>query len=146
MIQAIGTGYISSAIITKEIVKKNGEKVKACYFQIASYKYTDNETRKKIYDHFLCQCYGKYSEIITNNFVEGQKVYITGQINESNIQNKNDNSKKYNIISIIVNHIEFMANPKDQTYDKKDMQANLDDSVKEYINNADEVNTEETFV
>lgn len=123
-IEIIGTGYISSDI-TKTIRKKaNGEEIFVCLFQFANFNYIDPVTRKNIYSYYLCDVLGKYGEIIYNNFIKGQKIFIHGQL--TNQRYKNNDGKLVSSCVLHLDKVEFMANPKDDNYlEKQDPSSNI---------------------
>ena len=127
-IEVIGTGYISSDI-TKTIRKKaNGEEIFVCLFQFANFNYVDPETRKNIYSYYLCDVMGKYGEIIYNNFIKGQKIFIHGQ--ETNQRYKNKEGKIVSSCVLHLDKVEFMANPKDNDYfDKQEPSSNIENML-----------------
>lgn len=151
-----GTGFINSQITNSKYLNENNEEINICRFQIASFKRFDKKTQKKIYSHFLCQGIGKMAEIITNNFIQGQKIYIEGDLNEDTVKNKNyvfdnslsekeNNKRAYiNIISITISHIEFMANSKDEKYEKQENDKEVVDVLNDYIKERTEED-DETF-
>ena len=147
-LKCTGTGYISSNITESTISKNNGEKIVSCYFQFANLKFTDKFGNRK-YSKYLCIAIGNVAKLIIDNFVKGQKVLISGELEQKTIKNKNyqydnnlskeENKKRQytNIDTITINHIEFMANPKNDKYEKEN---NNKDSTDDVIENIDTSN------
>ena len=152
-----GTGFINSQITKSKYLNETNEEINICRFQIASFKKFDKKKKKKVYSHFLCQSIGKMADIIGNNFIKGQKIYIEGDLNEDTIKNKNykydnslnekENNKRafINIISITITHIEFMANNKDEKYEKQNDDKEIEEVLNNYISEKTEED-EETFI
>ena len=148
-----GTGYISSNITQSQINKNNGESIISCYFQFANLKYTDKLGNRK-YSKYLCIAIGQVAKLIIDNFVKGQKVLIVGELEQKSIKNKNyqynnsiskeeNNKKSYiNIDTITINHIEFMANPKNDKFEKEET---TKDNLEEIIENVDTSNINNTI-
>ena len=120
-----GTGYISSNITQSKINKNNGESIISCYFQFANLKYTDKLGNRK-YSKYLCIAIGQVAKLIIDNFVKGQKVLIVGELEQKSIKN----------------NIEFMANPKNDKFEKEET---TKDNLEEIIENVDTSNINNTI-
>lgn len=144
---AIGTGYINSEITKgKKRILKNNEELFTCYFQFANYNYTDKNTRKKIYSYYLCEVAGNYGKIVYDNFVKGQKIFISAKETQQLFQDKNGNYKALTMLHI--EKMEFMSNPKkdeDKTTNEpsNSIDENIDTQLEnDIINEVDDLNIE----
>ena len=140
MIEINGTGYISSKITKQE----NNDKT-SCLFQIATYSYTNKETNKKIYNKFLCAIDNNFAKIFYENYIPGQKIFFRGELEQRQVKDKNDKGNEkikfttYNILKLT--HIEFMAKSKDDNFNEKNIQNNINNT---FINEFEDIE-EETF-
>lgn len=140
MIEINGTGYISSKITKQE----NNDKT-SCLFQIATYSYTSKETNKKIYNKFLCAIDNNFAKIFYENYIPGQKIFFRGELEQRQVKDKNDKTSDkikfttYNILKLT--HIEFMAKSKDDNFNEKNIQNNINNTL---INEFEDIE-EETF-
>ena len=157
-LKCIGTGYISSKITKGEYKKSNGEVLETCCFQFANLKYIDKYGKRK-YSKFLCIGMGKIAKLINENFIENQKVFIVGEIEQKavirkgyiydkNLTEEQNRKRQFAYINTItVSHIEFMANLNDEKYDKDNtVNDNIDEIIKNVdVNEMDKDLSEETF-
>ena len=131
-VEVVGTGYISSNLSKYTKKKANGEEIFVCFFQFANFNYVDPKTRKNMYSYYLCDVMGKYGEIIYNNFIKGQKIFIHGILTNQRYKNKEGK-----IVSSCIFHldkVEYMANPKDTNYlEKQETFSNIEEIINDDI-------------
>ena len=145
----IGSGIICSNIINESIKTLDNEDMNICKFKFRNFNSIDSNGNKK-YSHYLCVAKNEVAKLISNNFIKGHKIFIIGDIEQNQVQNKEDNeeeNKKNKLITTIeIKTIEFMGNTKDDDENTTQTGKSIDSILNGILTNRNKNNQNDVFI
>jgi single-strand DNA-binding protein len=100
--------FIMSGRLTRDPEMRHTKESKAvCNFSLAC-----NDSKEKV-NFFDCQAWEKTAEIITEHCKKGQKILITGRLNQQRWDDENGKPRSKNVVN--VQNFEFMGSKNSET-------------------------------
>lgn len=120
-LMVIGSGIIDSEILKEKVKTEDNNEIDVCKFRFKNFNSIDKAGNKK-YSRYLCFAKDSLAKVIISNFIKGQKVFIIGNQEQSEIIDKTQNKKV--ITTIEITWIEFMGNNKRNEEEKQQIKNN----------------------
>ena len=120
-LMVIGSGIIDSEILKEKVKTEDNNEIDVCKFRFKNFNSIDKAGNKK-YSRYLCFAKDSLAKVIISNFIKGQKVFIIGNQEQSEIIDKTQNKKV--ITTIEITWIEFMGNNKGNEEEKQQIKNN----------------------
>ena len=143
-LMVIGSGIIDSEILKEKVKTEDNNEIDVCKFRFKNFNSIDKAGNKK-YSRYLCFAKDSLAKVIISNFIKGQKVFIIGNQEQSEIIDKTQNKKV--ITTIEITWIEFMGNNKRNEEEKQQIKNNkgIDEIIGGILMKRDEDNQNEIY-